>query len=434
LLTLQSPTVADRARRRIALHLLLYLFILYIVAFLDRTNISSAALEIPHELGFSDNVIGVGSGIFFIGYLLLEIPGAVIVERWSARRWIARIMVTWGLVTVWMAFIHTPRQFYTVRFLLGAAEAGFFPGIIVYLTHWFTAQDRAKAVANFMAAIPISQILGAPLAGWLLGVHWHGLNGWRWLFILEGIPAVIFGVITYFYLTDRPGQAHWLPTEEKDWIATQLENEKQTKKFAPSTGFFKAIVCREVIVLTFIYFVQIVAAFGFLFWLPTMVKRLSGLSNAKVLIIAALPYLFAFITMQLNGWHSDRSGERRWHTAIPLFLSAAGLAPLVFLNLGTIPVLVLFTLIVGFVMAFLPCFWPMPVDLLCGSTAAATIGLINSIGLLGGFAGPALMGYFASRTHSFKTSFAYMMVALAVAGVLTLSLQTKAPETGARKA
>lgn len=426
-----SPAVADRARHRIALRLLPYLFVLYIIAFLDRTNISSAALEIPRELGFSDNVIGVGSGIFFIGYLLLEIPGAVIVERWSARRWIARIMVTWGLVTVWMAFIHTPRQFCTVRFLLGAAEAGFFPGIIVYLTHWFPAQDRAKAVANFMAAIPISQILGAPLAGWLLGVHWHGLSGWRWLFILEGIPAVLFGVITYFYLTDRPHQAHWLPVEEQNWITTQLEKERHTKRFAPSISFFQAIVRREVIILTFIYFVQVVAAFGFLFWLPTMVKRLSGLSNPKVLLIAALPYLFAFVTMQVNGWHSDRTRERRWHAAITLLLSAVGLAPLVFLNLGSVPTMVLFTFVVGSVMAFLPCFWPMPADLLCGSTAAATIGLINSIGLLGGFAGPALMGYFATRTHSFKTSFACMMVALALGGVLTLTLHTNtsAPAT-----
>jgi len=420
-----SPTVADRARRRIALRLLPYLFTLYIIAFLDRTNISSAALEIPHELGFSDNVIGMGSGIFFIGYFLLEIPGAVIVERWSARRWIARIMVTWGLVTIWMAFIHTPRQFYIVRFLLGAAEAGFFPGIIVYLTHWFTPQDRAKAMANFMAAIPISQIIGAPIAGWVLGTHWYGLSGWRWLFILEGLPAIAFGIVTYFYLTDRPHQAHWLPKDEQDWVASELETEKQQKKFAPTVNFFEVIARREILILIFVYFVQIIAAYAFVFWLPTMVKRLSGLSNFKVLAIATLPWVFAFMTMQLNGWHSDRTGERRWHTAVPLFLSAAGLMPLVFFNLGTIPVLALLTLVVGFVMAFLPCFWPLPPALLSGSTAAATIGLINSIGLLGGFAGPPLMGYLSGQTHSFKTSFACMMVALIVAGTLTLTLRTQ---------
>jgi ACS family tartrate transporter-like MFS transporter len=422
-----STSLADRARHRIALRLLPFLFLLYVIAFLDRTNISSAALEMPRELGFNDKIVGIGSGIFFLGYLLLEIPGAVIVERWSARRWLARIMVTWGLVTVWMAFIHTPRQFYTVRFLLGAAEAGFFPGVIVYLTHWFPPRDRAKAVANFMAAVPISQVVGAPLAGWILGVHWLGLSGWRWLFVLEGLPALLLGVITYFYLTDRPRHAHWLPVDEQDWIVDQLEAEKQTKKFAPSIGFFRAVVHWEVITLTFTYFVQVVAAFAFIFWLPVMVKRVSGLSNFKVLLLAALPWLFAFLTMQINGWHSDRSGERRWHAALPLFLSSAALVPLVFLNLGTIPAIVLFTLVVGLVMAFLPCFWPMPAALLSGSAAAATIGLINSIGLLGGFIGPSLMGYFSSRTHSFKTSFACMMVSLAVAGVLTLTLRVDRP-------
>src|SRR6266850_60434 len=222
--------VGQRARRRIGRRLLPFLFLLYVIAFIDRMNVGAAALQMPKDLGFSEGVIGFGAGIFFLGYFLLEIPGALIVERWGARRWIARIMISWGLMTVLMAFIHTERQFYLVRFFVGAAEAGFFPGVIVYLTHWFRYQDRAKAVAVFYAANPISYIIGSPLAGLLLGLSWLGMRGWRWLFIIEGIPAVVFGVITIFYLTDWPEQARWLPEDERSWITEQLRQEKEAKK------------------------------------------------------------------------------------------------------------------------------------------------------------------------------------------------------------
>src|SRR5690349_25097940 len=215
-------SVEHRARRRIALRLLPFLWLLYMIAFVDRVNVAYAALEMSHDLGFSDRVVGFGAGIFFVGYVLLEIPGALIVERWSARRWIARIMISWGLLTALMAFIHTARQFYVVRFLVGAAEAGFFPGVIVYLTHWFRYQDRAKSVAVFYAANPLSYVIGSPLAGLLLGLSWLGLRGWRWLFIIEGIPAVVLGFITIWYLTDRPEQARWLPAEERSWIIGEL--------------------------------------------------------------------------------------------------------------------------------------------------------------------------------------------------------------------
>jgi ACS family tartrate transporter-like MFS transporter len=423
-----SLDVASRARRRIALRLMPFLFLLYIIAFLDRTNISTAVLEMPGELGFSDSVIGLGSGIFFIGYLLLEVPGALLVERWSARRWIARIMVSWGLVTATMALIRTPHQFYTVRFLLGAAEAGFFPGVIVYLTHWFTSDDRAKAVGYFMAAIPISQVVGSPISGWLLGVHWFGLSGWRWLFILEAIPAIIFGVITFFYLTDWPHQAKWLPADEREWITDQLEKEKLTKKFARSCTIRQALCQRDVITLTFVYFVQATAAFSFVFWLPTMVKRLSGLPNFTVSVLAALPFVAAFIAMQANGWHSDRTRERRWHSAIPLLVSAACLLPVIFSNSGTVGSVVSFTFVVGSLMAFVPSFWAMPTALLSESAAAAAIGTINSVAMLGGFAGPSLMGYLVMRTHSFKPAFACLLVAMVIAGCLTLTVRVDTPD------
>src|SRR6266850_2964937 len=219
--------IGVRARRRIMRRILPYLFFIYIIAFLDRVNVGYAALEMSKDLGFSAEVYGFGAGIFFIGYFLLEIPGSLIVEHWSARKWIARIMVTWGLLAIGMGFIKTPMQFYVVRFFLGAAEAGFFPGIIVYLSHWFRYADRAKAVALFMAAIPVSNILGSPISGLILdNVRWAGLAGWQWVFILEGIPAVLLGVVTIFYLTDWPRDAHWLPKEEKEWITAELEREK----------------------------------------------------------------------------------------------------------------------------------------------------------------------------------------------------------------
>src|SRR5256886_11559805 len=276
-----EQAVGARARRRIARGLLPFLFVLYVIAFLDRMNIGAAALQMPADLGFSPSVIGFGAGIFFLGYFLLEIPGALIVERWGARRWIARIMVTWGLMTVLMAFIHTSRQFYVVRFLVGAAEAGFLPGVIVYLTYWFRYQDRAKAVAFFYAANPLSYVIGSPLAGLLLGLSWLGMRGWRWLFIIEGIPAVVLGIITIWYLTDWPEQAGWLPKDEKRWIITELEREKESKKRRHSLNVWQALRHRDVILLTLCYFCAMTGSYGIAFWLPTILKCLSGKSDLK---------------------------------------------------------------------------------------------------------------------------------------------------------
>src|SRR5947209_1397260 len=333
-LSLSAPEaeVGQRARHRIARRLLPFLFLLYVIAFVDRMNVGAAALQMPHDLGFSDRVVGMGAGVFFLGYLLLEIPGALIVERWSARRWIARIMISWGLVTVLMAFIHTSRQFYLVRFFVGAAEAGFLPGVIVYLTHWFRYEDRGKAVAFFYAANPLSYVIGSPIAGLLLGISWLGLRGWRWLFILEGIPAIVFGVITIFYLTDWPAQAKWLPDDERAWISEQVRQEKEAKKRVHSYTVWEALRQRDVVLLTLCYFFALTGSYGIAFWLPTIVKRLSGLSDLKVTLIAALPYIAAFVVQQLNGWHSDRTGERRWHATLPLFICAITLTIAVLLG------------------------------------------------------------------------------------------------------
>jgi D-galactonate transporter len=417
-----TSEVAQRARHRIARRLLPFLFALYVIAFLDRMNIGAAALQMPRDLGFSDRVVGMGAGIFFLGYFLLEIPGALIVERWSARRWIARIMISWGMVTVLMAFIHTAQQFYLVRFFVGAAEAGFLPGVIVYLTHWFRYEDRGKAVAFFYAANPLSYVIGSPIAGLLLGLSWLGLRGWRWLFILEGVPAIVLGVITIFYLTDWPAQARWLPADERSWIVEQLQREKQTKNRRHSFSVWGALRNRDVILLTLCYFCAMTGSYGIAFWLPTILKRLSGLSDLKVTLLAALPYIAAFITQQVNGWHSDRTGERRWHAAIPVFLCALALSLAVVNSSRPAISIGLFVLVGASFYGFQPCFWALPTLFLSESAAAASIGLINSVGNLGGFVGPMVMGYLVGRTHSFAAGLWYLVGSLVTSGLLMLAV------------
>jgi ACS family tartrate transporter-like MFS transporter len=419
-----DPAVASRARNKIAWRLLPFLLLLYIIAFLDRMNVGAAALQMPGDLGFNDRVVGLGAGMFFIGYLVLEIPGALIAERWSARRWIARIMISWGIITVLMAFIHTAREFYVVRFLVGAAEAGFFPAVIVYLSHWFRYQDRAKAVAVFFAANPLSFVIGSPLAGRLLGISWLGLRGWRWLFILEGIPAVIFGVVTLFYLTDWPREARWLDPEEREWITTRLDEEKQAKKKVRSYTIWQALSQRDVILLTLCYFGATTGGYGIGFWLPTILKRLSGQSDIRVTLLAALPYLAGFLVQQVNGWHSDKTRERRWHAAIPIFSSGIALLLAALLGSNTILAVSLFTLVGACYFAFHPCFWAVPTAFLSESAAAASIGLINSLGNLGGFFGPMMVGYLVHRTHSFTAGLLYLVGSLCLSGVLMLIIGT----------
>ncbi len=422
-----EPEVATRARHRIARRLLPFLFLLYVIAFLDRMNVGAAALQMPHDLGFSEGVIGMGAGIFFLGYFLLEIPGALIVERWSARRWIARIMISWGVMTVFMAFIHTSRQFYVVRFLVGAAEAGFLPGVIIYLTHWFRYQDRAKAVAFFYAANPLSYVIGSPLAGLLLGLSWLGMRGWRWLFIIEGIPAVVVGVITIWYLTDWPEQAHWLPADEKSWIMTELQREREAKHLRRSFRIWEALRHRDVILLTGCYFCAMTGSYGIAFWLPTILKRLSGKSDLKVTLLAALPYVAAFVTQQVNGWHSDRTQERRWHAAIPVFVCGLAIALAVVYRSSLTISVGLFVLAGGAFYGFQPVFWAVPTRFLSESAAAASIGLINAVGNLGGFVGPMVIGYLANRTHSFSPGLLYLVASLFVSGLLMLAVGRQAP-------
>jgi MFS transporter, ACS family, tartrate transporter len=415
-------SVQRRARLRIARRLLPFLLILYIAAFLDRVNVAYAGLEMTKDLGFSDRVFGLGAGIFFLGYVLLEIPGALIVERWSARRWIARILISWGVITAFTSLINTSTEFYVMRFLLGVAEAGFFPGVIVYLSHWFRAEDRAKAIAGFMIGIPISSIVGSPIAGLILRVHWLGLNGWRWLFILEGVPAIILGAVTLFYLTDWPHQANWLPEDEKAWLTHNLAEERK-KSASTHVSVLQALGQSRVIVLALVYFFGDMGLYGFTIWFPTILKRTSGLPVIAVTLLGTLPYIAALAAVLAVGWHSDRSGERRWHTALPLFIGAAVLFAGLELSASLPLQMILFIVLAACLHCWQPTFWALPTMFLTESAAAASIGLINAIGNLGGFAGPFLLGYMRGHAHSFGSGLAALMFSLLLAGILVLCIK-----------
>jgi MFS transporter, ACS family, tartrate transporter len=419
--------VGQRARWRVASRLLPFVFLIYIVNYIDRVNVSFANLRMSADLGFSDRVYGLGVGVFYITYVLFEIPGAVIVERWSARKWIARIMVSWGIVTILTGFVHTTTQFYGARFLLGAAESSFFPGMIVYLTHWFCARDRSRAIACLYAANPAAALIGSPLAGWLLGVHWHSLAGWRWLFILEGIPAVVVGVITYFYMTDRPTQARWLPPEERDWLVNELQEELKAKNKIRNPTILEAFSDLRILRLILAYFLALTGALGTVYWIPTFVKRLSGFSNQTVTSLLLIPAVMGIAGMLINGWHSDKTAERHWHTAIPLL--AAGLMFSLLTVFRHEPPLAIACLLLGsgFLYAYYPTFWAIPTMMLSEAAAAATFGLINSIGQLGGFAGNYAIGFLNDRTHSLAASFAFIALVYVAAGGLILTLRVHGP-------
>jgi ACS family tartrate transporter-like MFS transporter len=409
--------VSDRTRRHIGARLLPFLFILYITNYLDRTNLAYAALGMSRDLGFNDRVFGLGAGIFFISYLALQIPGALVVEHWSARRMISATMIAWGSLTVLTALVHTPGQLYLARFLLGAAEAGFFPGVIVYLSHWFIGEDRAKATSNFMGAIPLSFVLGSPFAGWILSHNWLAVEGWRWLFFLEGIPAILLGAVAFFFLTDWPGEASWLDPTQRQWIEQKLQQEKPPG--AQAITVWQVLRSRTCLLLASLTFLSYFVLYSFAFWFPTMLKRQSGLSDVRVGLLGAAPYLATFVAMQVNGWHSDKRRERRWHSAVPLFIAAAGLTGLIS-QPGSIPLSVVLFTMVCIAYAYLPTFWAIPTELLSQSAAAAAVGMVNAVGSIAGFAGPYLFGYLNTRTGSFSSGLALMMVSALAGGLLLL--------------
>ena len=408
------------ARTRIAARLLPFLFLLYVANYLDRTNIAYATLGMKGDLGLTDSVFGTASGIFFIGYFALQIPGALLVERWSARLLLAITLITWGALTTLTGFVRTPLELYGARFLLGAAEAGFFPGVIVYLSHWFIYRDRATAVGLFMSAIPIAYIFGGPLAGYILGIHWLGIPGWRWLFLMEGGPAILLGIATLLVLPDRPNEARWLRAEERDWLGARLAEERRAKPDVEKVTIWQALRHPPVVLLTLGLFFCYTGGYAFWFWMPTMLQRLTGWSTQRVGWIGALPFIVGLVGMLLLGWNSDRTRERRWHFAIPQLTGALALGVSFFLPRSNALIVVVFSLVAFGTIAYLPSFWALPSAFLSNSAAAAAVGFINCTASIGGFVGPKIIGELSQRTGSFGGGFMFMIACWTIASVLVL--------------
>jgi MFS transporter, ACS family, tartrate transporter len=411
----------DRARRRIACRLLPFIFFLYLTAMIDRFNVSFAALRMKGDLGFSDSIYGLGASLFFVTYVLFEIPGAIVAERWSVRKWTARIMLSWGVITIFTACIHTAREFYVARLLLGTAEASFFPGIIIYLTRWFTVKDRARAIAAFYAASPISAFVGSALAGWLLPIHWMGLSGWRWLFVVEGLPAVVLGAITLFYLTDYPAEAGWLPEAERAAIVSAIAGESVARAKHGSLGFGHAWRDSRLVLIATGYFFYILGLVTNTLWMPTFLQRLSNLPPATVARFVMLPAAAGVAGLLLNSWSADKSGEHKWHAVIPLLAGGCCYLAISVFAVRIAAALLLFTLFYLFTSAAFPSIWAMPTMFLSEATAAAAFGLINSIGQMGGFFGPSIVGFLNDKTHSIRWSMAFIAFSL-LASAFTLSL------------
>ncbi len=387
-----SSLLEQRAIRKITWRLIPFLMLLYFVAFLDRINIGFAALTMNKEIGLTSQMFGLGAGIFFLGYFLFEVPSTVILHNVGARFWIGRVMITWGLVSVAMAFTRGPISFYVLRFLLGLAEAGFFPGIILYLSYWFPANHRSAVTAMFMAAAPVAGFIGSPVSGALLQLDGLlGLRGWQWLFLLEGVPAVALGFITFRFLTDRPADAVWLSADERDWLSSAIHEDQSGIKDPHSRSVWRALADWKVAALSLAYFGTSAGLYTIGFWAPLIIKGL-GFSVFHVGLLVAIPNLVAVVGMILWSRNSDRTGERYWHAALACLIGAIGMAVAARSGSSAFFAIAGLSLTAFGVSAAKPPLWCLPTIFFSGTAAAASIGLINSLGTLGGFAGPYMIG------------------------------------------
>jgi D-galactonate transporter len=426
---LESSTI-----RAISWRLIPFLVLAYFFSYLDRVNLGFAALTMNAELKFSPTIFAWGAGIFFIGYFIFEVPSNLALEKFGASRWIARIMVTWGIISALMALVSGVWSFYALRFLLGVAEAGFFPGIILYLTYWYPAQYRARFLAAFAIAVPMSSVIGAPISGLLLGLDGAmGLQGWQWLFVIEGVPSVLLGIVTWFYLTDRPAKANWLTPAQKAWLSSRLEREIAAKQAATHLPLGQALRSPKVLTLSLIYFGFVAALYGMQFWLPQIVKAF-GFSNAQTGFVTAVPYLFGTVAMILWARHSDATRERVRHVGLPLLLTAVALGVCGYMDDPSVTMVALTLAAIGTFCTF-AVFWTLPTAWLSGTAAAGAIALINSIGNLAGFGGPYLIGWVKEATGSTSTGLLVVAVLPLIGGLLVFlgGHETKAEFAGMGK-
>ena len=403
--------------RAISWRLIPFLVLAYFFSYLDRVNLGFAALTMNRELNITPLIYSWGAGIFFIGYFIFEVPSNLALEKFGASRWIARIMVTWGMISALMALTAGEWSFYILRFLLGVAEAGFFPGIILYLTYWYPAKYRARFLALFAIAVPVSTVIGAPVSGLLLGLDGAmGLKGWQWLFVIEGIPSVLLGIVTWFYLTDKPAKANWLTAEQKAWLSSRLDSEAAVRQAATHLTLRQALTSSKVIALSAIYFGFVGALYGMQFWLPQIVKGF-GFSNAQTGFVVAVPYLIGTIAMILWARHSDSTRERVAHVGLPLLLTAVALAAAGYFTNPAVTMVAIVIAAVGVFCTF-GVFWALPTAWLSGTAAAGAIALINSIGNLAGFGGPYLVGWVKESTGSGSAGLLVLAVMPLIAGIL----------------
>jgi len=410
--------------RRVTVRLIPFIFLCYVIAYIDRVNIGFAAEELQRDLGLSDAAFGLGAGLFFLGYCLFEVPSNLILERVGARLWIARIMVGWGLVSMAMMLVTGVWSFYLLRVLLGIAEAGFFPGVILYLTYWVPAAHRAKTSALFMMAIPVSVIVGAPISEWLLKLDGVlGLRGWQWLFLIEGAPAVIVGVIALFYLTDRPDKAHWLAPDQRAWLAETMTRERQERVSKGHGSVLESLRSGKLWLLCAIYFMNTMVTYGVFLWLPRILRDASSTSGVSIGWLTAMPFIAALAAMVLVGRHSDRTGERKWHVAVCALVAASGLLLAVAFQDNVWMLVLSFTLCQVGQRSLLSVFWAIPPIFLGGTAAAAGIALINSLGNLGGAVGPTVVGSLRGSSGNYTSGLLILASALVIEAILVASMR-----------